>query len=77
MRRRRCPCRRGCAGCCTDGLTVFAVEADHIRKIRRLPFHQKLKKDNRAALSKLPISSMSRGCSSGASETRAGGPVAC
>ncbi len=27
----RLQCARGCAGCCTDGLTVFAVEADHIR----------------------------------------------
>jgi len=25
-------CRRGCADCCVDGLTVFAVEADRIRR---------------------------------------------
>jgi len=24
-------CRRGCSGCCVDGLTVFEVEADRIR----------------------------------------------
>ncbi|MEZ6188289.1 MAG: YkgJ family cysteine cluster protein [Planctomycetota bacterium] len=24
-------CRRGCAGCCVDGVTVFEVEADAIR----------------------------------------------
>jgi len=27
----RLRCRRGCAGCCLDGLTVFAVEAQRIR----------------------------------------------
>ena len=25
-------CRKGCSGCCTDDLTVFEVEADHIRE---------------------------------------------
>ncbi|MEA2465284.1 MAG: uncharacterized protein QOJ98_3031, partial [Acidobacteriota bacterium] len=24
-------CRRGCFGCCVDGITVFEVEADRIR----------------------------------------------
>ena len=24
-------CREGCSGCCTDGLTVFAIEAERIR----------------------------------------------
>ncbi len=28
----RIQCTRGCAGCCADGLTVFEVEADHIRR---------------------------------------------
>jgi uncharacterized protein len=27
----RLQCTRGCSGCCTDELSVFAVEADHIR----------------------------------------------
>jgi uncharacterized protein len=25
-------CRRGCSGCCVDGLTVFEVEAERIRR---------------------------------------------
>lgn len=29
--RGRLACRAGCSGCCHDGLTVFAVEADRIR----------------------------------------------
>jgi len=28
----RIRCARGCASCCLDGLTVFAVEADRIRR---------------------------------------------
>ncbi len=28
----RLVCRRGCSGCCTDGLTVFEVEAEVIRR---------------------------------------------
>ncbi len=35
LRRRhagRLACRAGCAGCCQDGLTVFAVEAELIRR---------------------------------------------
>lgn len=28
----RLECRRGCSGCCVDHLTVFAVEADKIRR---------------------------------------------
>ena len=28
----RLQCRRGCTPCCTDGLTVFEVEADRIRR---------------------------------------------
>jgi hypothetical protein len=28
----RLQCRRGCAGCCQDGLTVFEVEAERIRR---------------------------------------------
>jgi hypothetical protein len=28
----RLACRRGCSGCCVDGLTVFAVEAERIRE---------------------------------------------
>lgn len=28
----RLQCRRGCSGCCVDGITVFEVEADHIRR---------------------------------------------
>jgi len=28
----RLVCRLGCAGCCRDGLTVFAVEAERIRR---------------------------------------------
>ena len=28
----RLTCRRGCAGCCIDGLTVFEVEAENIRR---------------------------------------------
>ena len=28
----RLRCRRGCASCCVDGLTVFAVEAEAIRR---------------------------------------------
>jgi len=31
----RLRCRRGCAGCCHDGLTVFAVEAERIRAAHR------------------------------------------
>lgn len=27
----RLHCRRGCTGCCTDGLTVFEIEANRIR----------------------------------------------
>jgi hypothetical protein len=27
----RLQCRKGCSSCCTDGLTVFEVEAEHIR----------------------------------------------
>lgn len=27
----RLRCRRGCAGCCVDGITVFEVEAERIR----------------------------------------------
>jgi hypothetical protein len=30
--RGRLQCRRGCSGCCVDGITVFAVEADAIRR---------------------------------------------
>jgi len=30
--RERLQCRGGCSGCCTDGLTVFAVEAEVIRR---------------------------------------------
>jgi len=30
--RERLQCRRGCSDCCTDGLTVFAVEAEVIRR---------------------------------------------
>ena len=29
---RRLQCRKGCSGCCVDGLTVFAVEAENIRR---------------------------------------------
>ncbi|HMV68287.1 MAG TPA: YkgJ family cysteine cluster protein, partial [Myxococcota bacterium] len=29
----RLACRRGCHGCCRDGLTVFEVEADRIRAL--------------------------------------------
>jgi len=28
----RLRCRKGCSGCCVDGLTVFEVEAEHIRR---------------------------------------------
>lgn len=28
----RLQCRRGCSDCCVDGLTVFAVEAERIRR---------------------------------------------
>jgi hypothetical protein len=28
----RLQCRRGCSSCCVDGLTVFDVEAEHIRR---------------------------------------------
>lgn len=28
----RLQCRRGCAGCCIDDLSVFEVEAEHIRR---------------------------------------------
>ena len=28
----RLQCRKGCCGCCADGLTVFAVEAENIRR---------------------------------------------
>ncbi|MEZ4647399.1 MAG: YkgJ family cysteine cluster protein [Candidatus Eisenbacteria bacterium] len=28
----RLQCRRGCSDCCVDGLTVFQVEADYIRR---------------------------------------------
>jgi len=28
---KRLSCKRGCSGCCIDGLTVFEVEAEHIR----------------------------------------------
>jgi Fe-S-cluster containining protein len=28
----RLQCKRGCSSCCVDELTVFAVEADHIRR---------------------------------------------
>ncbi len=28
----RLQCRRGCSGCCVDGLTVFEVEAERIRR---------------------------------------------
>lgn len=28
----RLQCRQGCVSCCTDGLTVFEVEAGHIRR---------------------------------------------
>lgn len=28
----RITCQRGCAGCCVDGLTVFEIEADRIRR---------------------------------------------
>ena len=28
----RLQCRNGCSGCCVDGLTVFAVEAERIRR---------------------------------------------
>ncbi len=28
----RLTCRMGCSGCCTDGLTVFEVEAERIRR---------------------------------------------
>lgn len=27
----RITCKRGCAGCCVDGLTVFEIEAEYIR----------------------------------------------
>lgn len=27
----RLQCKRGCSGCCVDGITVFAIEADRIR----------------------------------------------
>jgi Fe-S-cluster containining protein len=30
--RERLVCRRGCSGCCVDGITVFEVEADRIRR---------------------------------------------
>ena len=29
---RRLQCRKGCSGCCVDDLTVFAVEAENIRR---------------------------------------------
>jgi len=32
---RRLKCARGCSGCCVDELTVFRVEADHIRRHAR------------------------------------------
>lgn len=32
VHRARLQCRRGCSGCCVDGLTVFEVEAEHIRR---------------------------------------------
>ena len=28
---KRLKCRRGCSACCVDDLTVFSIEADHIR----------------------------------------------
>ena len=28
----RLHCRKGCSGCCVDGITVFEVEADRIRR---------------------------------------------
>jgi uncharacterized protein len=28
----RLQCRKGCSGCCTDGLTVFEIEAECIRR---------------------------------------------
>jgi len=28
----RLQCRRGCSGCCVDGITVFEVEAENIRR---------------------------------------------
>ena len=28
----RLQCRKGCSGCCTDGLTVFEIEAERIRR---------------------------------------------
>jgi len=31
LHRARLQCRRGCAECCVDGITVFAVEAESIR----------------------------------------------
>ncbi len=31
LHRTRLACRRGCASCCVDGLTVFSIEADNIR----------------------------------------------
>ena len=30
VHQQRLVCRRGCAGCCVDGLTVFEVEADRL-----------------------------------------------
>ncbi|CAM2069666.1 YkgJ family cysteine cluster protein [Sulfidibacter corallicola] len=32
VHRDRLQCRRGCSGCCVDGLTVFRIEADLIRE---------------------------------------------
>jgi Fe-S-cluster containining protein len=32
LHRKRLQCRRGCADCCVDDLTVFAVEAERIRR---------------------------------------------
>jgi hypothetical protein len=32
LHRERLRCRRGCADCCVDGLTVFAIEAERIRR---------------------------------------------
>ena len=29
----RLQCKRGCSSCCVDELTVFAVEAEHIRRL--------------------------------------------
>ncbi|MEW6747891.1 MAG: YkgJ family cysteine cluster protein [Planctomycetota bacterium] len=31
-RRARLMCRRGCAACCIDGITVFEIEAERIRR---------------------------------------------